>query len=90
MPDPGTARGDFRRMMLWIVGIAAVAVMLSILYLALTGDLTANLVIATSIGVFFTVVVGAGLVAVSYFSNKVGHDQAVDEATRSERDRRQP
>jgi hypothetical protein len=74
-------------MMLLIVGLAAVAVVLAILYLAVTGDLSANLVIATSIGVFFSVLVGAGLVAVSYFSNKVGHDDAVDEATRSERER---
>lgn len=87
MPQPDRARADFRRMMLLIVGVAVAAVVLAIAYLALTGDLSANLVIATSIGVFFSVLVGAGLVAVSYFSSKVGHDEAVDEATRSERQR---
>ncbi|HEU5481553.1 MAG TPA: hypothetical protein VFU80_00460 [Sphingomicrobium sp.] len=81
------ARSEFWRMMRWIVGIALVAVVVAIAYLGATGDLTANLVIATGLGVFFTVVVGCGLLAVSFLSSKGGHDEAVSDATKSERER---
>lgn len=81
------ARSELFRMMRWIVAIAVVAAGLAIAYLGLTGDLTANLVIATSLGVFFTVVLGCGLFAIAWFSRKSGHDEAVSEATRSERER---
>jgi len=87
--DPGKrATSEFWRMMRWIVVIAVGAVLAAIAYLAATGELTANLVIATSIGVFLTVIVGSGLFAVSYLSSKGGHDEAVSDATRSERERR--
>jgi len=36
--------------------------------------------------VFFSVLLGCGLFALSFFSDKSGHDQSVNDATRSERD----
>lgn len=75
-------------MMRWIVAIATIAVVAAITYLALTGELTANLVVATSVGVFFSVVLGCGLFAIAWFSRKSGHDESVSDATKSERERR--
>lgn len=70
-----------------IVAIGVVAVIAALAYLAATGELTTHLVIATVLGVFFSVVLGSGLFAASFFSDKSGHDQSIDDATRSERER---
>lgn len=87
MSQRSRARSEFWRMMRWIVLIAGIAVVAAIAYLGATGELTANLVIATAIGVFFTVVVGCGLLAVTFLSSKGGYDEAVSDATKSERER---
>lgn len=82
MPDDRqAARADFRRMMIWIVVAAVAMAVAAIIYLAATGDLTLNLVIATILGVFFSVLVGSGLMAAAYFSDKSGHDREVTDAT---------
>jgi hypothetical protein len=88
MDESNHARSEFWRMMRWIVVIAVVAVAVAITYLGATGELSANLVIATALGVFFTVVVGCGLLAVTFLSSKAGYDEAVSDATKSERERR--
>ena len=82
------AAAEFRRMIKWILLIAVAMVGLALLYLQLTGSLTVNMVIATILGVFFSVLLGCGLFAASFFSDKSGHDQSIEDATRSERDRR--
>lgn len=69
-----------------IVAIGVVAVIAALAYLAATGELTTHLVIATVLGVFFSVVLGSGLFAASFFSDKSGHDQSINDATRSERE----
>ena len=74
-------------MIKWIVAIAVVMVALALLYLRLTGGLTVNLVIATVLGVFLSVLLGCGLFAASFFSDKSGHDQSISDATRRERDK---
>lgn len=71
----------------WIVAFGAVLAGLSILYLAMTGDLYLHMVIATLGGVFATVVVGCGLMAATFFSDNSGHDRRVTDATRSPRGR---
>jgi hypothetical protein len=76
-----TARADFLRMMKWIVVAAVVMVIAALLYLHATGDLTRHMVIATIIGVFLSVLLGSGLMAASYFSDKSGHDRDVRDAT---------
>jgi hypothetical protein len=57
----------------------------ALLYLAATGDLTLNMVIATILGVFFSVLIGSGLMAAAYFSDKSGHDREVRDATTRDR-----
>jgi uncharacterized membrane protein len=76
------ASADFRRMMIWAVVAAVLMVAAALLYLTATGDLTADMIIATVLGVFLSVLLGAGLMAASYFSAKSGHDSEVGDATR--------
>lgn len=82
------ATAEFRRIMKWIVGIGVVMAVGAIAYLALTGELYLHLVVATLGGVFFSVLLGCGLFALSFFSDKSGHDRSVDDATKTERDHR--
>ena len=80
------AKAEFRRILIWIVAIGVVMAAGAILYLALTGELYLHLVVATLGGVFFSVLLGCGLFALSFFSDKSGHDQSIDDATRTERE----
>ena len=76
---------EFRRMMKWIVLVALLMVIGAISYLAATGDLTASMVIATMLGVFFSVLLGCGLLAAAFFSDKSGLDQRITDATKDHR-----
>lgn len=67
----------------WIVAMGAVLAVLSVVYLAITGELFFHMVVATLGGVFLTVVLGSGLMAASFFSDKSGHDAKVTDATRT-------
>ena len=79
-----SARADFRRMMKWAVVAAVVMVAAALLFLRATGDLTPDMIIATVLGVFLSVLLGAGLMAASYFSAKSGHDREVNDAARKD------
>jgi hypothetical protein len=88
MPDDRQqAAAEFRRMLKWIIAAAVIMVALALTYLKLTSTLSATMVIATILGVFFSVLLGCGLFAASFFSDKSGHDQSVSDATRRERDK---
>lgn len=76
-----SAVAQFRRMMKWIVAIAAVMVGGALAFLASMGDLTIHMVIATVAGTFLSVLLGCGLFALAFFSDKSGHDQSVAEST---------
>lgn len=75
----------FRRMMVWAMAVAVLTVVLVLTYLALTGPLYLHMVIATILGVFVTVLLGAGLMSISFFSDKSGHDQSINDATSDRR-----
>ena len=79
------AIAEFRRILKWIIIIAVLMVAGALLYLQLTGGLDINTVIATTLGVFFSVVLGCGLFAAAFFSDKSGYDQDVTDVTKSER-----
>ena len=87
MSERQRAIAEFRRIMKWIVAIAILMVAGALLYLKLTSTLDANTVIAVTLGVFFSVVLGCGLFAAAFFSAKSGLDERVTDATRKERDR---
>ena len=80
--DRAEAKAQFFRMIAWIAGIGVAMVIAALSYLAVTGDLSLHMVVATIGGVFFSVLLGCGLFAASFFSDKSGHDQSVSDATR--------
>jgi flagellar basal body-associated protein FliL len=81
------AIAEFKRIMVWIALIAILMVAGALAYLYFTSSLDATTVIATTLGVFFSVLLGCGLFAAAFFSDKSGYDQNVTDATKSERDR---
>ena len=68
--------------MKWILLAAVLMVVGALLYLRATGELTLHTVVATVLGVFFSVLLGCGLFAAAFFSDKSGIDQDVADATR--------
>ncbi len=75
------AEAEFWRMARWIAAIGVLMVACAITYLAVTGELYFHLVVATILGVFLSMLLGCGLFALSFFSDKSGHDQSVRDAT---------
>jgi uncharacterized membrane protein (DUF485 family) len=82
------ALAEFKRILKWIVAVAVLMVAGALTYLYLFSTLDLNTVIATTLGVFFSVLLGCGLFAAAFFSSKSGYDQDVTDVTRSERDKR--
>jgi peptidoglycan/LPS O-acetylase OafA/YrhL len=81
------AVAEFKRILKWIALIAVLMVAGALVYLYFTSTLDANTVIATTLGVFFSVLLGCGLFAAAFFSSKSGYDEKVTDVTRSERDK---
>ena len=74
----------YKRTMKWMVVVAAVSALLSLIYLKSFGDpVPIHMVIATIAGVGLTVLVGTGLMGLVFLSNRSGHD---DEAGGGPRD----
>ena len=85
---PAQALAEFKRAIAIIAVIAIIMVLVALTYLHFTSSLDANTVIATTLGVFFSVLLGCGLFAAAFFSDKSGHDQNVTDASKSERSQR--
>ena len=85
MSERKKAEAEFWRLIRWIVAIGVVMAIGAIAYLAATGELYFHLVVATLLGVFFSVLLGCGLFALSFFSDKSGHDQSISDSTQSSR-----
>lgn len=81
------ARLEFRRIAKWIVAVAVLMVAGALAYLRWMGGWSINSVIATILGVFVSVVLGCGLFALAFFSDKSGHDDDVTDATSKREDR---
>jgi len=81
-PDPVPARNSakhrfwriFRLLLLLSVVIAIIAV---ILVTRGAGEIHASLIIATALGVGFSVLVGTSLMTLVFISNSSGHDEEV-------------
>ena len=87
MPTDRTkAKAEFVRIMKWILLAAVLMVAGALFYLHASGDLTLHLVVATVLGVFFSVLLGCGLFAAAFFSDKSGLDADVASATRQDRE----
>ena len=86
--DREQAVAEFKRIMKGIAAIAVLMVAGALTYLHFTSSLDANTVIATTLGVFFSVLLGCGLFAAAFFSDKSGYDEKVTDVTKSERERK--
>ena len=86
--DRGKALNEFKRVMKIIAAIAVLMVVGALTYLYLFSILDTNTVVAVTLGVFFSVLLGCGLFAAAFFSDKSGYDQNVTDASKTERDRR--
>ena len=80
------ARREFQRMVKWISIAAVLMVVGALAFLKAMDALSVHSVIATVLGVFFSVVLGCGLFALAFFSDKSGHDQNVSDATTHRKD----
>ncbi len=78
------AWAEFRRMIGWIALIGVLMVAGALYYLSLYDALYPSAILATIGGVFLSTLLGCGLFAAAFFSDKSGHDQSVTEATRHE------
>ena len=67
--------------MKWILVAAVLMVAGALAYLDYMGAWSFHAVIATILGVFLSVIVGCGLFALAFFSDKSGHDDDVTSAT---------
>ena len=83
-----TAMAEFKRIIAVIAVIAVLMVIGALTYLGRYDTLDINTVVATTRGVFFSTLLGCGLFAAAFFSDKSGHDQDVTDASKSERERR--
>jgi uncharacterized membrane protein YbjE (DUF340 family) len=80
------AAQEFRRVVKWIAFAAVLMVIGALSYLAVVDELRPHMVVATILGVFFSVLLGCGLFALAFFSDKSGHDENVGNATTRRRD----
>lgn len=81
MNEQDAALADLKRMIGWIAvcGIAMVAG--ALWYISLFGPLNVVTVTATIGGVFLSVLLGCGLFALAFYSDKSGHDERSRDAT---------
>ena len=86
--DRAQAKAEFIRIMKWILLAAVLMVVAALAYLHASGDLTLHLVVATILGVFISVLLGCGLFAAAFFSDKSGYDEKVTDVTKSEREKK--
>jgi protein-S-isoprenylcysteine O-methyltransferase Ste14 len=78
------AAAEFKRMIKWVALAGVLMVVAALVYLRLVGEWSAHAVVATILGVFFSVLLGSGLFALAFFSDKSGHD--VSATTKTKRD----
>lgn len=76
------ALAEFRRVIVWVVAAAVAMVIGALAYLRATGEVTVGMVLAMVFGVFVSVLLGGGLMAAIFFSDKSGHDQDITDATK--------
>ena len=87
MPNESpSALAEFKRMIGWIALIGVLMTAGALWYLSLYGPLRIHMVVATIAGVFFSVLLGCGLFAAAFYSDKSGHDENVRDATTHDRD----
>lgn len=82
------AKLEFQRMVKWIAIASVLMVAGALAFLAAMDALTIHSVIATVLGVFISVLLGCGLFALAFFSDKSGHDENVSNTTSQQKNRK--
>ena len=85
--DRQSAMAEFKLIVKWIMVLAVLMVIGALTYLHFYSTLDGNTVVAVTLGVFLSVLLGCGLFAAAFFSDKSGHDQSVTDSPKSERER---
>ena len=88
LDDPeiaAAAWGRFRRLMAWMAfwGAVCVAAVLALLYWMGT-PMPLHMIIATSAGVWFTFMLGTGLMSLVFLSSGTGHDEQIEDRLKRE------
>ena len=88
LDDPeiaAAAWGRFRRLMAWMAfwGAVCVAAVLAVLYWMGT-PMPLHMIIATSAGVWFTFMLGTGLMSLVFLSSGTGHDEQIEDRLKRE------
>ena len=76
------ARREFKRMLLAIFAISGFVLAAVLWWMSTQGDLRLHMVVATIAGVSASMLLGAGLMALAFYSNKSGTDDEVANSTR--------
>lgn len=79
---PGSLLNRFLRIMRWLALFAIVVTAMAVLLVARGEDShDVNVLVATGLGVFFTVLLGSGLMVLTFLSSRSGHDEEAAGAT---------
>lgn len=81
------AKLEFQRMVKWIAIASVLMVVGALAFLWVMDGLTIHAIVATILGVFVSVLLGCGLFALAFFSDKSGHDEHVSNTTPRPKDR---
>lgn len=91
LDDPhvsGHAWQRYRRLMLWMAGVALVTTVVAILFLRdRNPDASIHLYIAAAAGVFISVLLGSALMGLVFLSSGTGHDESIEDRLEEERNR---
>lgn len=74
-PDPSLKRG-FWRIFRLLAALSMVIAMIAVILVSWgAGEVRASLIIATAVGVGFTMLLGSALMALMFLSSRSGHDE---------------
>jgi hypothetical protein len=80
-----TAWTRFRRLMMWMALGGTLCVLLVLGYLYWSGaPMKLHFVIATSLGVWFTFMLGTALMSLAFLSSGTGHDEQIEDFLKDE------
>lgn len=88
LSDPDYARfawARYRRLMAWMALAAVLAILAALGYLRLTyGPIPLHMLIATVLGVGFSVLLGTSLMGLVFLSSGTGHDEKIQDYSKDE------
>jgi uncharacterized membrane protein len=81
LDDPEQAQfawDRYKRLMIWMAGLSAFTAIVGLIVMYnIVENLTIHMVIATLLGVFFSVMLGTALMGLVFLSAGTGHDESI-------------